>query len=519
MIAAGRLVVALVALASGCAAGTARPPAAPPPPVGPHGPVELTLLYTSDEHGWVAPVRDAGKPKRGGAAALLARWREHEHHCVPDDGPCEDSTTIALSGGDNWTGPAISTFFKGEIATTAMRRLGYAASALGNHELDFGRAVFARNAAAQRVPYLAANVTPSAKEGGVAEAFTIVRRKGVRVGVVGLSTRKSPTAGMRSNYDGLTYGDEEPAMLRATAQAYDAGADVVVVVSHVCAEELAPMVERHPELGLAFVGAGHCHRSEIRDAAGTPVVEPGSFLRGYVRVRLSVDVERPARRRLAAPVRVEKVSLELPPDAPDEPEDARLREEIAVFAAKTREALGEVVGYTATPIEPDSAPLANLITDRWREATKADVAILNRFATRQAIPKGPITLETIHGVLPFDNNLVVMQLRGADLIHNVKCCGGHVSGVTERDGEVVLDGGKPIDARAVYRVVSTDYAYAGGSGFTFGKADPDGQVSEDWRAPVIRWLRAKASSQSAPLDALLDAKPRRATSKGHTDAR
>lgn len=499
------LVAALVALPSSCASSPPRPGGAP----SARPAVELTLLYTSDEHGWIAPVREPGKPGRGGAAALLARWRASEAHCVPDDGPCDDAPTIALSGGDNWTGPAISTFFRGEIAATAMRRLGYSASALGNHELDFGRAAFARNAASQRFPYLAANVAPTAAGGGVADAFTIVRRRGVRVGVVGLSTRKSPSAGMRSNYEGLDYGDEEPAMVRATTQAYAAGADVVVVVAHVCADELAPMVARHPELGLAFVGAGHCHRVDHRDAGGTPVVEPGSFLRGYVRVRLTVELDRPPRQRVASPPRVEHVSLETPDGAPDEPEDPRLRDEISAFAARTREALGEVLGFTSAAIEPDSPPLTNWITDRWREAAKADVAILNRFATRQAIGKGPITLETLHGVLPFDNHLVVMPLRGADLIHNVMCCGGHVSGVIERDGAVWLDDGRPVDPGATYRVVSTDYAYAGGSGFTFGQAAPGAQVGEDWRAPLLRWLRANRSSETAPLDARLDARPRR----------
>ncbi|MCC6644519.1 MAG: bifunctional metallophosphatase/5'-nucleotidase [Polyangiaceae bacterium] len=507
-----RAAVALVALLSGCGAGSTRARTAAPEPV------RLTLLYTSDEHGWVAPVHAAGKPKRGGAAALLARWRDHEGHCVPDDGPCDGASTIALSGGDNWTGPAISTFFKGEIAALAMRRLGYSAIALGNHELDFGRAIFARNAAAQRIPYLAANVTPRASAGGVAEPFTIVRRKGVQVGVVGLSTKKAPSAGIRTNYDGLDYGDEEPAMVRAVDQAYAAGADVVVVISHVCAEELAPMVARHPDLGLAFVGAGHCHRDDVRDGAGTPVVEPGSFLRGYVRADLEIDPDAPARHRLRGRARIERVSLEAPADAPDAPEDPRLRDEIAQAATKTRAALGEVVGYAARSIEPDSPELTNWITDRWREATRADVAILNRFATRQAIPRGPVTLETVYSVLPFDNSLALMTLRGSDLLHNVTCCGGHVSGVVEREGQVLLPSGRPVDPAAMYRVVATDYALLGGSGFTFGAADPHATLGEDWRAPLLRWLRANPTTEREPLDARLDSTPRRPAGRGRAGA-
>src|SRR4051812_34807667 len=100
------LLLAAWALA-GCKRSPAEPgqistppqtPSAPPPALS--GPVTLRILYTSDEHGWIAPAEEKGRT-RGGAASLLARWKRDENHCVPTPSDnCESSTDLALSGGD-----------------------------------------------------------------------------------------------------------------------------------------------------------------------------------------------------------------------------------------------------------------------------------------------------------------------------------------------------------------------------------------------------------------------------------
>jgi 2',3'-cyclic-nucleotide 2'-phosphodiesterase (5'-nucleotidase family) len=291
----------VVSVLVGCSAGPPKTtgPGAAPTAVGvaPRAPIQLRLLYTSDEHGWVAPITEKGK-SRDGAAGLLARWTKTEGHCVP--GPaqsCETAGTLALSGGDNWTGPALSSFFKGEPAAMAMRQLGYGASALGNHELDFGRLLFEKNAAEEGFPYVGANVEPTLDQGGITRPFVLLRRRGVTVGVVGLTTHETPHLGMRDNYKGLRFRDEEASLVEIVPQVYGAGADIVVVVAHVCADVLRPIVARHPDWKLAFVGAGHCHRV-VRDRVfTTPIIEPGSFLRNYARIDRPLPARPRARRR------------------------------------------------------------------------------------------------------------------------------------------------------------------------------------------------------------------------------
>ena len=83
---------------------------------------KITILYTNDEHGWIEET-DASN----GAAKLMGKWTNQDEY----DG---DESYLILSGGDMWTGPAISTWFEGESTVEVMNAMGYDAAAIGNHE-------------------------------------------------------------------------------------------------------------------------------------------------------------------------------------------------------------------------------------------------------------------------------------------------------------------------------------------------------------------------------------------------
>src|SRR5688500_12693705 len=85
----------------------------------PQAPVELTLLITGHENGYLLPSPGDDGKDRGGAAEVLARWVATEGHCAGAlaknlDAACKDGSTIVLSTGDNGNGAAISSVFHGE---------------------------------------------------------------------------------------------------------------------------------------------------------------------------------------------------------------------------------------------------------------------------------------------------------------------------------------------------------------------------------------------------------------------
>lgn len=474
-------------------------------------PATVTLLYTTDEHGWVLPSAEKGEV-RGGAAELLAQWIAREDHCparpeergaqAPDLPACRDPGTLALSGGDNWTGPAISSYFQGVPMAEAMARMGYAASAFGNHEFDFGRDAFVRNRSLASVPYLAANlkVRGEGLAGLELPAFAVFERRGVRIGVIGLATEDTLRDAMASRFQGIEFEKEEAALERVVPEAWRAEPDALVLIAHECPDKLEPMLARHPEWRLSFVGGGHCHKRSERTVGEAPLVNPGWRLRSYARVRLDVDPRRPLQKRVVS-TEVEIVDVSHPEGRPPAPPDEAIARASEAWQGKLEQALGEPIGFTGG-MERDSAALSQWIGESWREALGVDVAILNKGGIRQAVPPGPITKATVYSVLPFDNKLLVCSLKGREIVqhlHHKEAVGIGISAAG--NGRYLLAGGRPLDEEARYTVATIDFLYFGGDGFAFQSQDPSPRwTGVDWRAPVITWTKTLSSSPAAPLE-------------------
>jgi 5'-nucleotidase/UDP-sugar diphosphatase len=467
----------------------------------PPAPTVITLLYTADEHGWLLSTTDKGQVL-GGAAEMLGQWVQREGYCV--DGACERSLVVALSGGDNFTGPAVSSYFNGEPMARAMRRMGYVAAAFGNHEFDFGREHFLKNRELSGVPYLAANV--HVKEGGPTQmqlpAFSMVERGGIKLGVVGLATDTTLTTAMASRFEGIEFEAEEAALARAIPQAWAAGPDAVIVIAHECPDKLEPIALAHPEWKLSFIGAGHCHKPVQRSVGGVPLIAPGWRLRQYARVRLGIDRSRPLGAR-ATVLDASMIDVVHPAGGPAvPPPDPSLAADSAKWSEQVDTVLGEEIGYTESGLEQESPEIGQWIAQAWREQLAVDVAIVNSGGIRQSVPKGPIRMSTVYSVMPFDNRLVILEIKGSDLIQDLGNEEAVASGVTLGPKNRYLDGKKnPIDPQKTYRIATIDYLYFGGAGFAFQKQDPTPTgTGLDWRTPVIEWTRKQKTTAKGPLE-------------------
>ncbi|MCK5086789.1 MAG: hypothetical protein KAQ90_04670, partial [Melioribacteraceae bacterium] len=119
----------------------------PTTPVEPESSKNLIILYTNDEHGWMET-----EGSYGGAAGLMGLWREKEGYSE------EKENYLILSGGDMWTGPAISTWFQGESMADVMNAMNYTAAAIGNHEFDFRIEGLKERMEQSNFPFLSANI-------------------------------------------------------------------------------------------------------------------------------------------------------------------------------------------------------------------------------------------------------------------------------------------------------------------------------------------------------------------------
>ncbi|HEX7842729.1 MAG TPA: 5'-nucleotidase C-terminal domain-containing protein, partial [Kofleriaceae bacterium] len=243
---------------------------------------------------------------------------------------------------------------------------------------------------------------------------------------------------------------------------------------------------------------GHCHRLTTLSAGGIAVISPGARLEHYVRVRLTADARRPAGARVLG---VDPQVVAVPDEGVAGPPDPVIIAAAAGWSTKLDAALGEQIGYAAEGVDQQSAALARWITDAWRLELGTDVGLVNSGAIRQSLPRGPITKSILWSILPFDNKVVVLRLRGKDLIANLEKKSATASGVVKlADGHYRLETGAPIDPDTIYSLATIDYLYLGGAGYTLhDRAVSVDPASHDWRDPVIAWTRKQGSTQAAPL--------------------
>jgi 5'-nucleotidase/UDP-sugar diphosphatase len=436
---------------------------------------ELSILHINDLHGWLLPHPYGGEGVQEGGAARLAALVRRE----------TTARTLFLAAGDLMQGTNISNYFRGRPVIEALNDMGLDASAVGNHDFDYGLAVLEERAAEASFPFLAANV--EGEDAAFLKPFTLVDRGGLRIALFGLTTERTPLETHPKNVRGLAFPSALEAARRLVPE-LERRADLVICLSHLGLEEdrrLAAEVE-----GIDIIIGGHSHTKMTGPLRVGSTVIVQAYERGAFLGRLDVTVEEG--RVTAADGRL------LPVDgtAGEDREVAALVEGYRVEAGR---GMDLVLGRAAVPFDGDRSRLrsretnlGDLVADVIREAAGAQIAILNGGAVRAGIPEGPVTLAHLYNVLPFDNHVLSFLLTGHEVrealetgLSRLAESGGgfpQVSGMSfafdpgapagERLREVKV-GAEALAGDRVYTVATNDFIAAGGDGYAlFEGRDP-----------------------------------------------
>ncbi|CAG5077467.1 5'-nucleotidase C-terminal domain-containing protein [Parvicella tangerina] len=160
-----------------------------------------------------------------------------------------------------------------------------------------------------------------------------------------------------------------------------------------------------------------------------------------------------------------------------------------------------------------------LSTARSRSAEFVDVCLLNNGGLRVPIMKGEVTRGMIFELMPFENELLVLDLAGEEMIdlinyvvlrstnENAKT-GVALSGmrVTISNGKAshVMIGTSTFDPEKTYRVVTSDYLAGGGDDMTFfaGAVDSE-KLDVKLRDAILDYISGLAE-KNIKIDAELD---------------
>ena len=466
--------------------------------------VTVTLFHTTDEHGHLQPDDTSSPLFVNGGAAYVRSWL--------GDAGYQPGEHLLVSSGDSWSGPAISTWVEGASTVEVMNTMGYVAQAIGNHEFDFGSDVLAARETQASFPMLSANVVFAADGSRPAWAtpYTVLPAGGVMLGLVGLTTTMSATSGHPKYVRDLDFTDYVDALDTFVPQARSDGAQIIVVLAHVCAGPLGDAVQQASvDIDLAL--GGHCHNVTNADADGVQVVVSGEHFLGFSRIDLTLDS---AAGEVVDTV-VAHTAVRFAGNNPPLPPDADVQSVIDGWQQQIDADLAEAVGHTSTGFPTMGWKTANWVVDAWlAEHPTADVAILNFGSLRTAIPPGDFTLQEMVGIMPFENDIVSLDITGAQIQETILTISPAVGGMTYRTlgggvVEVTLTGAQVFDPSATYTLLTTDFLYYGGAGTQLESYDPTPvELGDHMRDPVITWTQQLMTSAADPVEDHIDATPR-----------
>ena len=413
-------------------------------------PTHIVLMHTNDLHGQLLP-RDG----IGGIAEIAAIIRK----AAPD---------LVLDAGDISTGTFLSDEFKGEPTIQAMNRIGYSAGTIGNHEFDYGQDALRMRLREARFPILSANVQSPISE---IKKYTIITAKGIRFGIIGLTTQDLKTKGSPKNMNGVTVLDTVKT-LEQLLPVVRKKSDFIVAAAHLEDEEDKRVASAFPEIRLIIGGHVHSTIGSIQ-VGKTKIAKTGSIGRNVGRVDLDF-----ANKKL---VRMESRLIPVTNIVPD----AEVSKVLDPFYELVKTKMSEVIGEATADFiksEKTESPLADIVADAFREKGKTQIAIENIGGIRAPISKGPVTWGNVFEVVPFQNTMITLKLTGAQLkktlerglvptIGMVSLSGLRVrfdlsKPVGERVVAVSLLDGAAIDDEKLYSVTTNDFVLAGGDGFT-----------------------------------------------------
>ncbi len=445
--------------------------------------INLQIIYTSDEHGWILK-----EGKNGGAAEMYHQWLTQAS--------IKHKSTLIISGGDNYTGPAISTFTKGQAMLEVMNAMGYQYSTLGNHELDFGQDELQKVLLNSKYNYLVSNISISNNMiQNLIKPYTIININGLNVLVLGLSNLETPTLSSEKNIKGITFHEYMSSLEKYGDTIRNA--DFAILLSHICSEQLKTMLPELSEIGFDLITGGHCHNPTAEVVSGIPIIEGMPYMRGYAKIPITFDDITKKIVSISASQVLNQTTIK----------NSSIDSIVTKWKDSTDKVLNQTIGYADSEINNGSPELLNLILSSWvKQFPKAQIALTNRGSIRQGIPKGNISLSTIMGIMPFDNELIAIEMKGADIKTLITEKKPYIFGIDVNNDFELYSGDKLLD-ESFYTLIINNFIYNGGDKYDFKtKSKLISNTGINMRDPLIITIKDSKSSWNRPINRILDSR-------------
>lgn len=429
----------------------------------------LVILHTNDTHSQIDPEsHDLGGVMRRKAVIDSVRGAE--------------KNVLLVDAGDVVQGTLYFNLYRGEVEHKVMNELGYDIATLGNHEFDNGAKELAGLLRNDNATWVSTNYdVDDSPLAGLVVPYVVKEYDGKRVGIMALNLDPKGMISDR-NIKGVEYMDVyEAAEHTAWALRHNEKADVVVALTHIGYSDdkhANDSVLAATSKDIDLIIGGHSHTplnpanpkskpTVIKNADGRDVVVAQLGSKGTSIGKIDIDLDDNSIVSSVIPINSRL----------DGNVDARLLEVLAPYRSKVDSLMSINLAKSAAPLDKQS--IINIFSDLVLERGKklvdepVDMAILNNGGIRNTLPKGVVSEGHIIMVLPFENTIEVVKIKGEALARVLAQMGKRPMNGISGNADVTYSpernecteikiNGKPLDPDKYYNVATIDYLAEGG---------------------------------------------------------
>ncbi|MCT4585767.1 MAG: 5'-nucleotidase C-terminal domain-containing protein [Peptostreptococcaceae bacterium] len=453
---------------------------------------EIDFISINDFHGNVKEdAREKGKNM--GMSKVINAVKTYKQ---------ENPNTIPVSAGDSYQGTAMSNLTYGAPVSKMYNEIGIIASAIGNHEFDWGTKWMDGWAKDGNFEFLASNIVDAKtlKPVKFANPYKVIEQDGIKIGLIGLTTPQTAFQTLPEYVKDYKFTDVKEAATKwakylKSGEAKEGKMDLVIALTHIGSYQNYETGEVSGEVvdrGLCEIAeldaiiSAHTHQSVAGFVNKKPIVQGYKYGRALGKLTILFDENNEVLGMIPKVDTLYKRKSELIADANGD----KIYKE---FDEKLKPILSEIVGSTKEELSHErhsdkgTTLLGNLVSEIIREKADVQIGLMNEGGLRTSIAKGDITIGNLYEVLPFDNTLVSMDITGEQLkkviengINNPQIGWVEVAGLkvnydlSKEFGNRVIDmyllDGSKIEMDKTYSVCTNDFMASGGDKYDFKDA-------------------------------------------------
>ena len=451
--------------------------------------VTISILHTTDLHGHILPTVDySDHPDLGGLARCATQIRQWQRG---------NPNSILLDIGDVYQGTEVGLRTRGATMIRCLNGLGYDAWVVGNHEFDWGLDAFAGCVGLSNTPVLSGNALLDGKPVGSIGAaagplaklrpYIIKDVAGFRLAIVSLTTPALSTWLPPEFLLGFEVLDPVEALRALLPEVVSQKPDAIVLAGHMgltrrddYANRVGALTREFPQL-VAFLG-GHTHQNHscemVHDVLYTQADHYGIYAG-----KLDLTFDRASRRLLQREACTVSMNHQIALDPlvlSLAQTDLDLADKVLAQPIGQLTERFEVVSAFGRPSDVERLIGSAMIAALRKKGVEVDAVVHGLFDDKHSMPPGPKTVTDAWTVLPYENEIVTIELARSDFMELARAFGSgrefrNVMGVKVvgfRNGnafqveDLRAADGSALPAKATYRIAMNSHdSQSGGQRF------------------------------------------------------